>query len=94
MNAKNWKYAALPTLFIVFLAIYPQLNFCIAKASVWQGAYFVANFDEVAYSAYVNALINGKPRKYDQYLAAEASHESLYSIQVIPAYAIALPAKL
>ena len=93
MNAKNWKYAALPTLFMVFLAIYPQLNFCIAKGSAWRGAYFVANFDEVAYSAYVNALINGKPRKYDQYLATEASHESLYSIQFIPAYAIALPAK-
>ncbi len=94
MNAKNWKYAALPTLFMVFLAIYPQLNFCISKGAEWNGAYFVANFDEVAYSAYVNALINGKPRKYDQYLATETSHESLYSIQFIPAYTIAIPAKL
>ena len=94
MNAKNWKYAALPTLFMVFLAIYPQLNFSIAKGAAWNGAYFVANFDEVAYSAYVNALINGKPRKYDQYLATEASHESLYSIQFIPAYTIAIPARL
>lgn len=94
MNAKNWKYAALPILFIAFLAIYPQLNFWLAKGSEWQGAYFVANFDEVAYSAYVNAMINGKPRKYDAYLAAESPHESLYSIQFIPAYTIALPAKL
>ncbi len=94
MNLKNWKYAALPTLFMVFLAIYPQLNFSITKGSSWNGAYFVANFDEVAYSAYVNALINGKPRKYDQYMAAEATHESLYSIQFIPAYTIAIPAKM
>ncbi|MFN0277427.1 MAG: hypothetical protein ACKVRN_02380 [Pyrinomonadaceae bacterium] len=94
MNAKNWKYAAIPTLFVAFLAIYPQLNFWMAKGSTWQGAYFVANFDEVAYSAYVNALMNNKPRKYDAYLAAESPHESLYSIQFIPAYSIALPAKL
>jgi hypothetical protein len=94
MNVKNWKYAAIPTLFVAFLAMYPQLNFWAVKGSAWQGAYFVANFDEVAYSAYVNAMINGKPRKYDAYLAAESPHESLYSIQFIPAYAIALPAKL
>jgi hypothetical protein len=93
IDAKNWKYAALPMLFIVFLAIYPQVNFWMAKGSAWQGAYFVENFDEVAYSAYVNALINDKPRQYDQFLAAESPHESLYSIQFIPAYAIAIPAK-
>lgn len=94
MNAKNWNFAILPTAFMVFLAIYPQINFSIAKGSTWHGAYFVANFDEVAYSGYINALINGKPRKYDQYMAAELPHESLYSIQFIPAYAIAMPAKL
>jgi hypothetical protein len=94
LDAKNWKYAALPTIFLVLLAVYPQLNFWVTKESAWNGAYFVANFDEVAYSAYVNALIDGKPRKYDQYMAAETPHESLYSIQFIPAYTIAIPARL
>src|ERR1043166_10150863 len=94
MNTQNWKYAALPTIFLVFLAIYPQISFCIVKGSAWNGAYFVENFDEVAYSAYINALIEGKPRKYDQYMATEIPHESLYSIQFIPAYVIAYPAKL
>jgi hypothetical protein len=79
---------------MVLLAFYPQLSFWASKGSDWQGAYFVSNFDEVAYSAYVQALINGKPRKYDPYLAAETEHESFYSIQFIPAYSIALPAKL
>ena len=94
MNANNWKYALLPTLFMVLLAMYPQINFNVAKGSAWHGAYFVANFDEVAYSGYVNALMNGKPRMYDQYMATELTHESLYSIQFIPAYTIAMPAKL
>lgn len=91
---QHWKYAAIPTLVIAFLAIYPQLNLWTAKGSAWQGAYFVSNYDEVAYSAYVNALVNGKPRKYDPYLASETQNESLYSIQFIPAYAVAVPARL
>lgn len=94
LKTKNWMFAAIPALVIVFLAIYPQLNLWSAKGSTWQGSYFVSNYDEVAYSAYVNALTNGKPRKYDPFLASETSHESLYSIQFVPAYSIALPASL
>lgn len=93
-DAKTLKYALIPVLVLVFLAFYPQLNLFVSKGSTWQGAYFVSNYDEVAYSAYVNALIEGKPRKYDPYLAAETTYESLYSIQVVPAYSIALPARI
>jgi hypothetical protein len=78
---------------MVLIALYPQMSFWAAKGSDWNGAYFVSNFDEVAYSAYVQALISGKPRKYDPYLAKETEHESFYSIQFIPAYSIALPAR-
>ena len=93
-SPKTWIYAAVPTFVVVLLALYPQLSFWAAKGADWQGAYFVSNFDEVAYSAYVQALINNKPRKYDPYLASETAHESFYSIQFIPAYSIALPAKI
>ncbi len=78
---------------MVLIAFYPQMSFWTARGAEWNGAYFVSNFDEVAYSAYVQALINGKPRKYDPYLARETEHESFYSIQFLPAYAIALPAR-
>lgn len=90
---RHLKYFAIPTLVILFLAVYPQLNLYIVKEPNWHGAYFVANYDEVAYSAYVNSLIEGKSRLYDPYLAAETTHESLYSIQFVPSYAIALPAR-
>jgi len=93
-SRKTWIFAAVPAFVVVLLAFYPQLSFWATKGADWQGAYFVSNFDEVAYSAYVQALINGKPRKYDPYLASETAHESFYSIQFIPAYSIALPAKL
>src|SRR3954468_22528005 len=93
LHANKWLYTVIPMCVMVILAFYPQMRFWAEKGADWNGAYFVSNFDEVAYSAYVQALINGKPRKYDPYLATETEHESFYSIQFIPAYSIALPAR-
>lgn len=77
-----------------FLAVYPQISLWISKGSAWQGSYVVSNYDEPAYSAYVNALVEGKPRKNDPFIAVDdTGRESLYSIQFIPAYTIALPAR-
>ena len=55
--------------------------------------------DEAAYMAYANALINGRPRKNDPFLGVDSTPatplgESFYSIQFVPAYAIAIPARL
>lgn len=82
---------------LVLLALLPQMLFVLGGK--WNGTYFVSNYDEPAYSAYVNALINGAPRKNDPFMATSeidqtAQPETLYSIQFIPAYAIALPARI
>src|SRR4051812_12640256 len=92
-TASKWIYAVIPACVLILIALYPQLSFWTTRGGDWNGAYFVSNFDEVAYSAYIQALINGKPRKYDPYLARDAEHESFYSIQFVPAYSIALPAR-
>ena len=90
-----WKYALIPVIAMAILALYPQLSLWISKAPDWQGAYFVSNYDEVAYSAYINALINGKPRRNDPFTGSDdPARESLYSIQFVPAYSIAAPARL
>jgi len=93
------KYVLIPIFAVLFLAIYPQLNLWLVKGSAWNGAYVVTNYDEVAYSAYTNSLISGRPRKNDPFIGKDDSpetpmNESLYSIQFIPAYAIAIPAKI
>ena len=89
-----WLYFLIPAIIAGFLAMYPQISLWAAKGSAWQGSYVVSNYDEPAYSAYVNALVEGKPRKNDPFIAVDdAGHESLYSIQFIPAYIIALPAR-
>ena len=90
-----WKYALVPTLIVLFLAIFPQINIWLVKGSAWQGAFVVSNYDEVAYSAYVNSLIEGRPRKNDPFIGQDnIPGETLYSIQLIPAYAVAWPSKV
>jgi len=64
----------------------------------WNGAYVSAYVDEPFYSGYINALIDGRPRKNDPFGGKDnAAHaplpESIFSIQFVPAYAIALPAR-
>ncbi len=99
MSEGIWKYAFISVLPVLVLALYPQISFWATQGPEWNRSYFVSNYDEVAYSAYVNALINGEPRKNDPFLGLRDSPETpqpetLYSIQFIPAYAIALPASL
>jgi hypothetical protein len=93
------KWAAIATLGITLLAIYPQINLWIARGGQWQGSYVLVQGDEIVYSAYINALIDGRPRKNDPYMGrddvpAAPLPESLFSIQMVPSYAIAIPARL
>lgn len=93
--SRSLKFAAIPTVIVLFLAVYPQLNLWMATGKMDSGAYYVSNYDEVAYSAYVNSLIAERPRTNDPFTGNDhAAGESLYSIQFIPAYAIAWPARV
>ena len=90
----RWKYVLVPTLIVLFLSVYPQINVWMAKGRAWNGAYVVSNYDEVAYSSYVNALINGRPRKTDPFIGKDnVEGETLYSIQAVPAFTTAYVAR-
>jgi hypothetical protein len=94
----EWRWGALAALAISIIALYPQINLWIARGSAWQGSYVLTQGDEVAYSAYINALIDGRPRRNDPFngrddLPGKPTYESLFSIQFVPAYVIALPAR-
>lgn len=92
-NRLAWKFALVPTIVMIVVALYPQISLWVSRGLAWEGSYAAVNYDEVAYSAYINALIDGKPRKYDPMMGVEHEHESIYSVQFIPAYAIAIPAR-
>ena len=80
------------------LALLPQFHLWAGRSGEWQGSFVTFDFDEVAYASYLNALIDGRPRRNDPYTgrtdtAEQALPESLHSIQFVAAYALALPAR-
>lgn len=81
---------------MIFVALLPQIHFAIHRGRDWHGTNAITHPDEVAYSAYAASLMRGNARRYDPYTGrgAEAgAAESLFSIQLIPAYTIALPGR-
>ena len=72
----------------------PQIYLCYQRGSDWNGGLAYLDSDEFPYLAYVNALVDGRPRRADP-LTGTNRHEfeNLYSIQFLPPYALALTAR-
>src|SRR5262245_16782816 len=97
-GSAKWKLCAAICLAMTFLSLLPEINLWIARGREWNGAYASATGDEVIYSAYLNALINGRPRKNDPFAGRDSTlgsplPESSFSIQFIPPYAISFLAR-
>ncbi len=93
----EWKWGILAAAAVTILMLLPQISLWFSGN--WQGSYVLLVPDEVAYSAYVNALIDGRERRNDPYTGRDDREtapqaESLFSIQFVPAYLIALPARI
>jgi hypothetical protein len=95
----GWRLGVLAGLAMTLFALLPQAHLWYKRGADWQGTYAYFYSDEPAYAAYVNALIDGRPRRNDPYTGRDDTPgapqaESLFSIQFIPAYLLALPARL
>lgn len=95
----RWRWGLLAAAAVTLLSLSPQIDLWLAHGTDFQGEYAYIDTDEVAYSAYVNALIDGRPRRNDPYTGRDdrpqaPQPESLFSIQFIPAYIVALPARI
>src|SRR6266700_1088855 len=96
--SRSWKWVALPAAAMVLLSLIPQLHLWIARGRDWNGAYVSPQGDEPLYSAYINALIDGRTRKNDPFAAKDSTPasplpESTFSIQFAPAYVISFLAR-
>lgn len=85
-------------LFAAALSLYPQYRLAQLRGAEYEGAFATYDLDEMAYASYLQALIDGRPRKNDPYTGRdEASgspqYESLFSIQFFTAYMAAVPAR-
>jgi hypothetical protein len=92
----GWRYGILTAVFIALLGFYPQFYLIYHRGENYNGATAYIDYDEQGYAAYLQALIDGRPRKNDVYsgTGSQQAGETLYSIQVFPAYAAAVPARL
>ncbi len=94
----QWKWGMLAALALMLLALYPQIHLWAHEGRSWSGAYAYFDRDEVAYSAYLQALIDGRPRRNDPYTGYDqqgvALPESLFSIQFVAPYLAAIPSRL
>ena len=81
------------------LALYPHVSFRLSRGAQWNGSTAHAHGDEAVYAAYLNALIDGRPRRSDPFTGRDEAEgapprESYFSIQFVPPYTLALPARL
>jgi hypothetical protein len=96
----RWRLGIFAAIIFTLVALYPQFAMMLKRGRDWHGSYAYFSQDEIAYSAYINALIDGRPRRNDPYTGRDDAPgalqqpESLFSIQFIPAYMIALPARV
>ena len=99
MNWSSLKWFTLVAVAITFLSLLPQLHLWYSRGWQWHGAYATVDGDEFLYSAYINALIDGRPRKNDPFSARDDNPaaplpESTFSIQFIPPFVIANIARM
>ncbi|HUF03835.1 MAG TPA: hypothetical protein VMM38_06625 [Aridibacter sp.] len=86
-------------LFLALFSAYPQIKLIYSLDGEWNGHYAYNDIDEVAYAAYLKALIDGRPRKNDPYTGRDDASrspqpESLFSIQFAAPYAVAIPSRI
>lgn len=94
----RWRLGVIAAAIVVVVTSIPQVSLIIKRGGEWRGSYALIDFDELSYSAYVNSIIQGGPRRNNPYLGRHSDRpaigESYFSIQFLPAYAVALPARV
>jgi hypothetical protein len=80
---------------LAVITLIPQFHLWYVRGSEWNGSCALLDPDELAYQAYTNALIDGRPRRNDPFTGLDnGSFETLFSIQFLPPYAVAIPSRL
>lgn len=91
----NFKVVLLAGFILAVITSIPQIHLCYVRGSAWNGTAALLDTDELPYQAYTNALIAGRPRRNDPYAGKDGgSSETLFSIQFLPPYVVALPARV
>src|ERR1051325_4533213 len=81
----HWRSGLIAAVVVLIVTSIPQVGLIVKQGAAWQGSYALTDFDELSYSAYVNALIDGRPRRSNPYLEKDQQNtgESYFSIQFV-----------
>lgn len=94
-SARQWKAVLITAFVLAILTSIPQIHLLYVRGAEWNGSCALLDPDELAYLAYTNAVISGRPRRNDPYSDKNNPEvESLYSVQFFPAYVVAIPARI
>src|SRR5258705_3536837 len=94
-GVRRLKLVLVTAFLMAMITSMPQIHLWYVRGSEWNGSCAYSDWDELAYVAYTNALIQGRPRRNDPFSGRDNSQfETLFSIQFLPAYAVAIPARL
>jgi len=96
---RRWLPGLIAGVILSLFSLYPQFNLINIRGADYNGAFASCDLDEMAYASFLQALIDGRPRKSDPYTGRDAAFrdpqpESLFSIQFLPTYLSAIPAWL
>lgn len=96
---KRWVLGIIAGAILAVLSLYPQYHLHELRGAEFNGAFASCDLDEMAYASYLQALIDGRPRKNDPYTGRDSDSqdpqpESLFSIQFFPNYLAAFPARI
>jgi hypothetical protein len=99
MTNVKWRFGILAAIIVALFGLYPQFALWHERGANWNGTFASNDLDEPAYAAYLQALIDGRPRKNDPYSGRDETienpqPESIFSIQFITPYTAAIPARL
>jgi hypothetical protein len=95
----RWLLGLLSAGIVTLIAVAPQLFFCFSRGSQWNGAYAQTHGDEGVYASYLNALVDGRPRRNNPYSGRDDSAaypvaESYLSLQFVAPFLISRTARL
>ena len=99
MTNVKWRFGVLAGIIVALFGLYPQFALWSERGENWNGVFASNDLDEPAYAAYLQALIEGRPRKNDPYSGRDETTqtpqpESIFSIQFAAPYAVMIPARL
>ncbi len=98
MTSVKWRFGLLAAFVVALFALFPQITVWMERGAEYNGVFASNDLDEPAYAAYLQALIDGRPRKNDPYSGRDESAEnpqpeSIFSIQFAAPYLAAIPAR-